>query len=147
MATEEIINYLYGLRSSMIALPSIRLTITALVYSTAISLGAGILVVNPARFLLIVPLLTSIVLLGHAIKTANFDELGYATMWLWAGVLALVIVGAVTETVLQADVSPLAEIPVARVLGTFSLIVILIAAYIRGIQRAPTEGSQSSTIA
>lgn len=146
MATEEITNYVCDLRLSMIALPSIRLIIPVFMYYTAISLGAGILVVNPARFLLIIPLLTSTVLLGHAIKTANLDELGYATMWLWAGVLALVVVGSVTEVVLQADVLPLAEIAVARVLATFSLIAILIAAYIRGIHRAPIEGSQSSTM-
>jgi hypothetical protein len=130
----------------MIALPSIRLTVTAFAYYMTIFLGTGILVVNPARFLLIIPLLTGTVLLGHAIKTANLDELGYAIMWLWAGALALVIVGAVSETVVQADVPPLAEVPVARVLGTFGLITILVAAYVRGIQRAPTEGSQSSTI-
>jgi len=130
----------------VISLPSIRLTVTAFVYLTAISLGAGILVVNPARFLLIVPLLTGTVLLGHAMKTGKLDELGHATMWLWAGVLALIVVGMVTEAVLQADVSPLAEIPVARVFGTFCLISLVVAAYIRGIQRAPTEESHSSAI-
>jgi len=128
----------------MSALPSIRLTVAAFVYFTAISLGAGILVVNSARFLFILPLITGATLLGHAIKTANLNKLGYATMWLWAGVLALVVIGAVAEIVLRADVPPLAEIPVARVLGTFSLITIVVAAYVHGIQRATTEGSQRS---
>jgi hypothetical protein len=128
----------------MSALPSIRLTVTAFVYFTAISLGAGILVVNSARFLLIVPLITGAILLGHAVKTANLNKLGYATMWLWAGVLGLVVIGAVAEIVLQADVPPLAEIPVVRVLDTFSLIAIVVAAYIHGIQRATIEGSQRS---
>ena len=128
----------------MSALPSIRLTVTAFVYFTAASLGAGILVVNPARFLLIVPLINGAVLLGHAVKTANLNKLRYATMWLWAGVLGLVVIGAVAEIVLQADVPPLAEIPVVRVLGTFSLIAIVVAAYIHGIQRATIGGSQRS---
>jgi hypothetical protein len=126
------------------SLPSIRLIGTAFVYLTAIALGAGILVVNPARCLLIVPLTTGVVLLGHAVKTANLNKLRYATMWLWAGVLGLVVIGAVAEIVLQADVPPLAEIPVVRVLGTFSLIAIVVAAYIHGIQRATIEGSQRS---
>ncbi|WP_071933146.1 hypothetical protein [Halodesulfurarchaeum formicicum] len=128
----------------MSALPSIRLTVTAFVYFTAISLGAGILVVNPARFLLIVPLITGAILLGHAVKSAYLNKLGYATMWLWTGVLALVVIGAVAEIVLQADVLPLAEIPVARVLGTFSLIAIVVAAYIHEKQRATIEGGQRS---
>lgn len=117
----------------MSSLQSIRFIITVWVYFTTIVLGTGILVVNPARFLLIVPFITATVLIGHAKKTTNLDELGYATMWLWAGVLALVVIGAVAEIVLQADVPPLAKIPVARVLGTFSLIGIEVTAYIRGI--------------
>ena len=129
----------------MSSLPSIRLIVAVFVYFAAISLGAGILMVNPARFLLIIPLLTGAVLLGHAVKTANLDELGYASMWLWAAVLALSVAGIVTEEfILQRDVSPLAEIPVTRVLGTFSLITILVAAYIRGVQTATQDGSQSS---
>ena len=128
----------------MSALPSIRLTIATFVYFTAISLGAGILVVNSARFLFILPVITGAILIGHAIKTTNLNKLGYATMWLWAGVLALVVIGAVAEIVLQSDVPPLAEIPVARVLSTFSLIAIVVTAYVRGIQRATVEGSQRS---
>jgi hypothetical protein len=121
----------------MSSLPSIHLVVAAFVYFTAISLGAGILVVNPARFLLIIPLITGVVLLGHAIKTTNLDELGYATMWLWAAVLALSVAGTIAEEfILQGDVSPLAEISAARVLGTFSLITVLIAAYMCGIQTA-----------
>ena len=58
--------------------------------------------------------------------------------------LALVVIGAVAEIVLQADVPPLAEVPVARVLGTFSLIAIIVAAYIHGIQRTTIEESQQS---
>jgi hypothetical protein len=132
----------------MSSLPSIRLIVAAFVYFTAISLGAGILVVNPARFLLIVPLITGVVLLGNAIKTTNLDELGYATMWLWAAVLALSVAGMVIEEfILQGDIAPLAEIPVARVLGTFSLITVLVAAYIRGIQTAAQKGTQASVTA
>jgi hypothetical protein len=89
-----------------------------------------------------------VVLLGHAVKTANLDTLGYATMWLWAGVLGLIVAGTATEEfVLQGDVSPVAEIPVVRVLGTFSLITILVGAYIRGVQTATHEGSQRSVTA
>jgi len=132
----------------MSSLPSIRLIVAAFVYFTAISLGAGILVVNPARFLLIVPLITGVVLLGNAIKTTNLDELGYATMSLWAAVLALSVAGMVIEEfILQGDIAPLAEIPVARVLGTFSLITVLVAAYIRGIQTAAQKGTQASVTA
>ena len=127
----------------MSSLPSIRLIVTAFVYFTAISLGAGILVINPARFLFIVPLMTGAALLGHAVKTANLNKLGYAAMWLWAVVLALTVVGMITEEfIVRGDVSPLAELPVARVLGTFCLIAIIVAAYIRGIQRATPEGGQ-----
>ena len=132
----------------MSSLPAIHLIVAAFVYFTAISLGAGILVVNPARFLLIVPLITGVVLLGHAVKTTNLDELGYATMWLWAAVLALSVAGTVTEEfILQGDVSPLAEIPVARILGTFSLITILVAVYTRSVRTATQEESQSSVTA
>jgi hypothetical protein len=132
----------------MSALPSVRLIVTALVYFTAISLGAGVLVVNTAPFLLTVPLLTGAVLLGHAVKTTNLNELGYATMWLWGAVLALSVAGTVTEQfLLQGNVSPLAEIPVVRVLGTFSLITILVAAYMRGIQTATQKRTQVSVTA
>ena len=132
----------------MSALTSIRLIVTAVVYFTAISLGAGVLVVNTAPLLLTVPLLTGAVLFGHAVKTANLDELGYATMWLWAAVLALSVAGmAAEEFILQRDIAPLAEIPVARVLGTFSLITILVAAYMRGIQTATQKGNQVSVTA
>lgn len=128
----------------MSALPSIRLIVTTVVYFTVISLGAGILVINTAPFLFTVPLLAGSVLLGHAIKTTNLDELGYATMCLWAAVLALGTAGMVTEEfILHRDVSPLAEIPVVRVLGTFSLITIPVVAYGRGVQTAAEEGDQS----
>lgn len=132
----------------MSSLLSISLIVAAFVYFTAISLGAGILVVNPARFLLIVPLITGAVLLGHAVKTTNLDELGYATMWLWAAVLVLSVAGMIIEMfIFQGDVAPLAEIPVARVLGTFSLISILVAAYIRCIQTATQKENQASVTA
>ncbi len=126
----------------MSSLGLIRLIVAAFVYFTTISLGAGILVINPARFLLIIPLITGVALLGHAVKTTSLDELGYATMWLWAAVLALSVAGTITEEfMLQGDVAPLAEIPVARVLGTFSLITVLIASYMRGIQTAGERGT------
>jgi hypothetical protein len=107
------------------------------VYFTAITSGTGILVLNPARFPLVVPLITGTVLLGHAVKTTNLDELGYATMWVWAAVLALSAIGTTIETfIIQGEVAPLADIPGARVLGTFGLVSILVAAYSRGIRTA-----------
>lgn len=121
----------------MSSLPSIRLIITVSVYVTATTLGTGILVLNPPRFLLVVPLITGTALLGHAVKTTNLDELGYATMWVWAAVLAVSAIGTTIETfILQGEVAPLADIPSARVLGTFGLIGVLVAAYIRGIRTA-----------
>ncbi len=132
----------------MISLHSIRLIVAAFVYCTAISLGAGILLTTPVRALLIIPLITGVVLLGHAIQTTNLDELGYATIWLWAAVLALSVAGTITEEfMIQGDVAPLAEISVARVLGTFSLITVLIAAYMRGIQTAAQKETRASATA
>jgi hypothetical protein len=125
---------------------SLHLTVTVLVYFTAISLGAGLFVVNTDRgLLLLVPVLVGAVLLGHAVKTAHLDELGYAIMWAWAGLLAVSVVGTVTEVfVLQGAVSPVAEPHVARVLGTFSFVTVLVVAYLRGVRTAPEGGSRWS---
>lgn len=118
----------------MSAVRSLRFLFTALVYVTAIALGAGVFVVNQPRLLVVVPLVTGGVLLGHAAKSGTLDELGRAIMWLWAAVLAISVVGTVTEAfVLYGAVAPLVEIPV-RVLGTFTLVAVLVAAYVRGVR-------------
>jgi hypothetical protein len=119
------------------ALRLIRLPLSILVYFAAITLGTGLLVIDPLRVLLIVPLLTCAVLLGHAVKTGHLDELGYATMGLWAAVLVLIVGGLTIEAVIfHRDMPPVVEIQVARVLGTVGLITILGSIYIRGVQRA-----------
>lgn len=123
----------------------IRRALSGLVYVTAITLGAGLLVVHPVRALLAVPILTGIVVLGHAVKTNQLDELGYATMWLWAAVLVLsagwmVIEGGVLA---HRNSPPVVEIPVARVLGTLGLLAVLVAAYVRGVQQAGRDERQS----
>jgi|AntRauMinimDraft_4_1070384.scaffolds.fasta_scaffold06097_1 hypothetical protein len=117
------------------ALRSIRLTLSILVHFTALTLGAGPLVINPVRALLVVPILTGVVLLGHAVKTSHLDELGYGIVWLWVALLALTVGGVAIEAIiLRQDMPPLVEIPVARVLGTIGLIIILVTTYIRGVQ-------------
>jgi len=122
----------------MSAVRSPRFLFTALVYVTAIALGAGVFVVNQPRLLVVVPLATGGVLLGHAVKSGNLDALGRAIMWLWAVVLAVSVVGTVTEEfVLRGAVAPLVETPAVRVLGTFGLVAILVAAYVRGMRREP----------
>ncbi|WP_089667490.1 hypothetical protein [Halobacterium jilantaiense] len=129
----------------MAGLRSLRLVVTASVYFTAVSLGAGIFVVDPVRPLLFVPVCTGAVLLGHAVTTANLDELGYAIMGLWTGVLSLSVLGAVTDAFLsQRAVPPVVTLPAARVLGTVGLVAILVAAYVHRVRRdRPVEHQRS----
>lgn len=124
----------------------IHRALSILVYFTAITLGVGVLVINPVRRLLVAPVLIGVAALGHAVKTAHLDELGYATMWLWLAVLALAVGGmAVEEFVLPRNVPPVVEIPVARVLGTLGLVTVLAATYVRGVRRARRSGGRRTS--
>ncbi len=114
-----------------------------LVYFTAITLGVGVLVIHPARRLLVAPVLTGVAAVGHAAKTAHLDELGYATMWLWLAVLALAVgVMAVEAFVLPRNLPPVVELPVARALGTLGLATVLATTYVRGVRSASRSGGR-----
>jgi hypothetical protein len=123
----------------MTALQNIRRVVSVLVYFIAISLGAGVFVANPPRVLLMVPILTSCLLLGHAVKTNHLEELGYATMWLWAALLflqvSLQLGWLIWGTILvHREISPLVGFPEIRFLGTIWLLAVLLTSYIRGVQ-------------
>lgn len=125
-----------------------RLLLSVLVYFTALTFGTSLLVIDPVRVLFIVPLLTCVVLLGHAVKTRHLDELGYATMWLWAAVLTLIVGGLTVEAViLHRDMPPVVEIQVARVLGTFGLIAVLVTIYIRTVKRSRRDENRETLAA
>lgn len=114
---------------------------SVIVYFFAISLGAGVFVVNPPRVLLIMPILTGCLLLGHAVKTAHLDELGYATLWLWIALfflqIGLQLGWLIWETIqVHREISPLVGFPEARFLGTVWLLAVLFISYIRGVKRA-----------
>jgi hypothetical protein len=115
----------------MNAVPSIRRCLSVLVYFAAISLGAGLLVADPTRPLLVVPVSVAVVLLVRALTTATLDELGHATMWLWVAIFALSVGGGLFESFVvgQHDVPSLAEVPAARTVGTFGLSTVLVAVY------------------
>ncbi|AGB33788.1 hypothetical protein C488_08557 [Natrinema pellirubrum DSM 15624] len=119
-------------------LQSVRHLFSIFVYFTAITYGIGILVVSPTRSLLIVPIMTGIGLLSHAVKTTHLDELGYAIMWLWFAVLALVGGGLMIDefVLVHREIPPVAESSMARVLGTLGLVVVLITVYVHSVQRA-----------
>lgn len=118
----------------------LRLLLTGILYSAAIVLGAGILVVDPPRPLLGIPVLVGGGLIIHASKTAQLDELGYAIMGLWATLLALSVSTGIAETVLFSRTrAPVAEIPVAQVIGTFGLSIVLVSGYVYLIDRERLE--------
>jgi hypothetical protein len=121
----------------MRALHRLRLLISVFIYFVATTLGTGVLVVNPVRILLIVPVLTVVALLAHAVGTSNLNQFGHAALWLWSVILILTVCGLTVEHVVIAqNVPPLAGIPVVRLCGTLGLIAVLVIDYIRGIQGA-----------
>ncbi|QDX41130.1 hypothetical protein [Salarchaeum sp. JOR-1] len=116
------------------------------VYFAALTLGSSILVVNPVRPLVVVPLLSVVVLLGHAVKTNHLDQIGYATMWLWVFVLGLSVGGLAVEAVLvHREIQPLVDIPVARVLGTVVLLAVPVTSYLRGVQKSRRKTTPDPT--
>ncbi|MCD2200940.1 hypothetical protein LPA44_13705 [Halobacterium sp. KA-4] len=116
---------------------SIKLILLTLVYFWALTLGAGLLVVSPVRVFLIVPTLAALGLLGHAVIKDHLDELGYAIMWLWATILALIVGELIVETfILKRDIPPLVELPIPRTLGTVGLVVVLVTTYTLCVQRS-----------
>ncbi|KAB1197067.1 MULTISPECIES: hypothetical protein [Haloferax] len=121
----------------MRALHQLRPLLSVFVYFVAATLGTGVLVVNPVRTLLVVPLLTVVVLLGHAVKTTHLVQFGHATLWLWGTILTLIICGLTVERfVIHQNTPALVEIPVVRFFGTLGLIAVLVIGYMRGIQGA-----------
>ncbi|MEE6208964.1 hypothetical protein U3A55_02180 [Salarchaeum sp. III] len=120
--------------------------LSILVYFTALTLGSSILVVTPVRTLIVVPLLSVVVLLGHAVKTNQLDQIGYATMWLWIFILALSVGGLAVEVlVVHREIPPLVDIPVARVLGTVALIAVPVTIYLRGVQKSRQQTTPDPT--
>ena len=123
---------------------SLRRLVSLLVYFTAFTLGTSLFVIDPVRVLLVVPLLTGVVLLGHAAKTGHLDEVGYAVVWLWGAVFALSVGGLVVEIfLLYRDIPALVDIPVARILGTVMLTAVPVTVYLRGVQRTRRERGSS----
>ena len=123
----------------MTYLQIIRRVFSVLVYFIAISLGAGVFVVNPPRVILVAPVLTGCLLLGHAVKTTHLEELGYATMWLWVALLflqvSLQLGWLIWETnLVHREIPPLVGFPEIRFLGTIWLLAVLLTSYIRGVQ-------------
>ena len=118
----------------------LRRLLTGSMYSAAIVLGAGILVVDPPSPLLGIPVLVGGSLIIHASNTAHLDELGYAIMGLWATLLALSVGTGIAETVLFSRTrAPIAESPAAEGIGTLGLTIVLVGGYVYLIDRGRSD--------
>lgn len=75
-----------------------------------------------------IPLVTTLVVIGHAVRVERLDELGYAIVGLWGTLFALVaLLGVWTELVPPRGVRPFDPVGIP---GMFGAIAVLIGGYL-----------------
>jgi hypothetical protein len=124
----------------------LRTVVAVTVYWTAIALGGSVLLPDPTRPLVAIPVLGGAVVVAHAMRAGRLVELGYAVGTLWVAVLVLSVGTGAVDVVAgpERGIAPLADSPTIAAVGTVGLFGVLVAAYTAFVRRSKGPGDVGS---
>ncbi|OYR39740.1 hypothetical protein DJ82_03390 [Halorubrum sp. Ib24] len=130
----------------MSVLDWLRTVVAVAVYWTAIALGGSVLLPDPTRPLVAIPVIGGAVVVAHAVRADRLVELGYAVGTLWIAVLVLSVGTGVVDVVAapEGEIAPLADFPAIAAVGTVGLFGILVAAYAAFVSRSTARDAAAS---